>query len=302
MNRNRFVSAVAAVAAGAVILTGCAAAADDTDAPAADAPLWTEADADLAARYAELSAGTFTIATDVTVGLPWASTDEADGTTPVGLDIDLGIAIAEVLGADYAVENTAFDTLIPGVVGGRYTIAVSAHSDTEARREQVDFVDFVYDASGILIHKNSPLSENLTMADMCGLTVGVIRGGVEEGYALTASDECVAGGEPAIVIEAFQSLQDAELAVASERIDVLLGDKVRNAYIEALPNANLKQSGDRIGEVLVGLLVAKDSEMTTLVADAMGALIESGVYGQILDTWGLTDAAVDGVYVNTVAR
>lgn len=58
-----------------------------------------------------------------------------DGTIAIGFDIDVGAAIAGLLGLDHRVIDTAWDGIFAGVVRGDYDCIISSVSITPARLE-----------------------------------------------------------------------------------------------------------------------------------------------------------------------
>ena len=57
----------------------------------------------------------------------------------VGIDAEIGKAIAEKLGYELVIENVDFDSLIPGVQTGKYDFVMAGMTVTEDRLEQVNF-------------------------------------------------------------------------------------------------------------------------------------------------------------------
>jgi len=56
-----------------------------------------------------------------------------DNTTPIGVNPDLARLVAKKLGLKLKFENTAFDTIIPGIDGGRYDFTATTMSATAER-------------------------------------------------------------------------------------------------------------------------------------------------------------------------
>jgi len=69
------------------------------------------------------------------IGYPPMEYYADDGRTPVGFDIDVGKAIAELLGLEYKVIDTAWDGIFAGVERGDYDCIISSVSITPARLE-----------------------------------------------------------------------------------------------------------------------------------------------------------------------
>jgi len=69
------------------------------------------------------------------IGYPPMEYYDNDGTTPIGFDIDVGKAIAELLGLEYRIIDTAWDGIFAGVERGDYDCIISSVSITPARLE-----------------------------------------------------------------------------------------------------------------------------------------------------------------------
>jgi len=83
--------------------------------------------------------GVLSIGADI--GYPPMEYYDNDGTTPIGFDIDVGKAIAELLGLEYKVIDTAWDGIFEGVVRGDYDCIISSVSITPARLQVYIFTD-----------------------------------------------------------------------------------------------------------------------------------------------------------------
>ena len=77
------------------------------------------------------SPGVLTVGADI--GYPPMEYYDNDGTTPIGFDIDVGKALAELLNLEYKVIDTAWDGIFEGVVRGDYDCIISSVSITPAR-------------------------------------------------------------------------------------------------------------------------------------------------------------------------
>jgi polar amino acid transport system substrate-binding protein len=65
-----------------------------------------------------------------------------DNTTPIGLNPDMARLIAKKLGLRLKFENTAFDTIIPGLDGGRYDFTATTMSPSAERLKVLDMIDY----------------------------------------------------------------------------------------------------------------------------------------------------------------
>ena len=91
-----------------------------------------------------------------------------------GFDIDLGEAIAKELGVKIEWQETAFAQMISSLQTGRVDIAMAGMSDLPARREVVDFVDYM--KTGPQFFTTVANAGQLkSVEDLCGKKVGASR-------------------------------------------------------------------------------------------------------------------------------
>ena len=65
-----------------------------------------------------------------------------DNTTPIGLNPDIARLVAKKLGLKLKFVNTSFDTIIPGIEGGRYDFTATSMSATPERLKVLDMIDY----------------------------------------------------------------------------------------------------------------------------------------------------------------
>lgn len=219
-----------------------------------------------------------------------------DGRTWEGLNVELAALLSDELGEEIVFESAGFDSIIPGLTSGRYDVALTGMFDTKERQKTVDFVDY-------LLAKNDFLTRGdyrdvTSLDDLCGEVVGIPGGALEADLLAEASAACVDAGDAAITVNEFADLDATVLALTSGRIDVAPNDSAANAYIASNSPAELKTSGAYLAEGYFAAGFAKDSELTERFEDAVAAVIESGAYGELLESWGIADRAVDAPIIN----
>lgn len=64
-----------------------------------------------------------------------------DGDKYYGIDVEVANIIADKLGYDLVIENVQFDSIIPGVQSGKYTMGMAGMTVNEDRIKKVDFSD-----------------------------------------------------------------------------------------------------------------------------------------------------------------
>ncbi|HVU60901.1 MAG TPA: ABC transporter substrate-binding protein [Mycobacteriales bacterium] len=242
------------------------------------------------------SKGTLVVAADASY-----APDEflaADGTTVQGMDADLAQALGRELGLKVTVKNVTFDAIIPGLVDGRYDLGMSSFTDTKAREQQVNFVD--YFSAGTSFFEKSAGGPAVTGLDsLCGLKVSVESGTTEEQDANKQSKTCTSAGKAAVDVESFSTQNEANLALSSGRADVSMADSPVAAYQVKQSNGAFKLVGTSYGTAPYGIAVPKsDGTLDVAVKDALEALIADGSYGQILSKWGLTSGGITNPGLN----
>ncbi len=179
------------------------------------------------------SKGTITVAADAS----YAPNEfiGSDGHTVVGMDADLSNALAAVMGLKANIVNATFDTIIPGLSGGKYDMGASSFTDTLAREKVVNFVDY-FSAGTSFFTKSSGGTSVTGLADLCGKSVSVESGTTEESDAQGQSKKCTAAGKPKVTVLVFPTQTAANLALSSGRAADLDGRLAgRRVSGEAVP-------------------------------------------------------------------
>lgn len=241
------------------------------------------------------SEGTLVMVTDATMGPPYGYFGQ-DNTTIEGVDVDLMGAVAQLLGLELQVENVKFDSIIPGLQGHRYDLALTAMLDTEERQEQVTFVDVLQGGSSFLVLADSPLKK-FGLADACGHTIGAQTGSVEAAGLLEQSKACVEQGNKPVDVQQFPETDKAVLALRAGRIDAFNGATGMISFISK-KDSQVRLAGEPYNQGIQGIAFPQESELITPVKKAVEKLMATGVYNEILDEYGMRDLGIDKVTVN----
>jgi polar amino acid transport system substrate-binding protein len=240
------------------------------------------------------SAGTLTVALDATY--PPNEFVGPDGKTIVGMDADLSNAIAQTMGLKAQLSNATFDTIIPGIVAGKYGMGASSFTDNLVRQKVVTFVDYFSAGESFYVKSGGTVLNGL--ASLCGHSVAVESGTTEETHAKAQSVKCGAGGKPKANVLTFSTQSQANLAVSSGRADAGYADSPVAAYIVATSNGVFMNSGAPFNLSPYGLALPKSNGMAAPVQAAVNALIANGVYTQILTKWGVLAGAIPTATIN----
>ncbi|MCS2160549.1 ABC transporter substrate-binding protein [Scandinavium sp. H11S7] len=99
-----------------------------------------------------------------------------------GFDIDLGNAICKAAELKCSWVESAFDSLIPGLVSKKFDAINSAMNITEQRRKSIDFTQPIYRIPSQLVGKEGS-GMQATPEGLNGKTIGVLQGSIQETYA-----------------------------------------------------------------------------------------------------------------------
>ncbi len=248
-------------------------------------------DAALAAKVpaAVASDGTLVIGTDAS----YAPIDftAPDGQTIIGLDIDLGTAMAQKLGLTARFVNGSFDGLVPGLSAGRYELLMSAFTINKNRLQEVHMVSYLSAGTSLAVLKGNP--DNLSVDKLCGQTVAVQKGTVQVGDLTARSATCTQAGQPAITLQQFQGQTDVTLALTAQRADAMLADSPVVDYAVQQTRGKLAVVGQPYSTAPYGVVVPKNSgEYPQALLGALRALIDDGTYERILQKWGVQSGAI----------
>lgn len=298
---------VALAATSALLLTACTDASqtgtgdstsgsDETSAAPSFDPATIEVDDAAAALLPEdvASAGTLVVGSN-TEYAP-AEFIDADGTTPIGFDIDVIKAVGATLGLEVEVQSADFPAIIPAL-GTKYDAGISSFTITEERMQEANMISFLNAGSAYAVASGNP--DDVDPESLCGLTVAVQTGTIQDEDIAVQSQECTDAGEEKIDILQYESQSDATTNVAGGKAQVLYADSPVIGYAVEQTGGQLEQLGDVFDSAPQGVVVAKDdTELAAAIQAALQSLMDSGQLEEILGAWGSGDAALDTAELN----
>ncbi len=302
--RSRSLPSIAAAAALAVVLAGCGAGGNGsgggstapTSAAAAAIPT-VQKDAALAALVpADVAAdGKIVVGSDASYA-PNEFVD-ADGSTIIGMDVDLARAVGQKLGLPTEFQNAAFDGILPGLGAKKYELGMSSFTDNADREKEVDMVTYFSAGTKLAAPAGNP--DGITVDNLCGKTIAVQRGTVQVDDLTARNDTCTKAGKPAITVSQFQAQTDVTLALTAKRAQAMLADSPVVDYAVAQTNGQLQVLGDSYDTAPYGIAVPKgQGDYAKAVQGAVQALITDGTYKAILDKWGVASGGIPTSQIN----
>lgn len=298
-NTNSYLSPLAALALLAALGLVQPASAEGFDTSA------IKTDEALAARLPERikTAGVITIGSD-TAYAPWEYLSEADGQTPVGIDVDIANAIGRKLGVKIDYRTSAFDAILPAL-GTKFDLGISAFSITNERMKAVNFVSYFDSGSLWAVKAGNPAK--FDPADYCGRKIALVTGAWEETVVAEENKACKASGKAEIEMLPFATQNEAFTRVAAGGADATVTGSSTVGYAVNQSNGRLETMKAPVGEFSErgsnGIAVAKaDMELTQLVADTVNRLIADGTYQALFDHWGVGMEVVTKAEVNPIVK
>jgi polar amino acid transport system substrate-binding protein len=224
-----------------------------------------------------------------------------DNTTPIGLNPDIARLVAKKLGLKLNFVNTSFDTIIPGIEGGRFDFTATSMSPTPERLKVLDMIDYFNGGLSVAVAAGNPLG--LSNDNLCGKNIAVTKGSNAQLKHLPHISEwtCTSQGKPAINGITLPNVQEALTQLASKRVDGVFYDTPALVWAETQqPNAIevLSPQVDTRTQHIVSVALSKGSPLTPAVQAAVQSVLDSPEYEKSLSTWGLTDGAITDAKLN----
>lgn len=298
---SKLVARVGVPALTVLVLAGCGSSGSGTSSTATTASTAATASGGAnAAIAAEVPAaikakGTLNVATEA----QYAPNEfvAPDGHTVIGMDADMMQALGTVMGLKVDMINSNFETIIPGLAAGRYDIGASSFTDTKEREKTVDFVD--YFSAGISFYAKSGVNPGVNVVgDLCGKSVAVEKGTVEQEEAEAQGKRCGKEGKKSVTVLIFAGQNAVNLAVSGGRAEVGMADSPVVAYQIKLSAGAFKLVGKSYEFAPYGLAVPKTSGMTKPLLAALKLIVANGTYHAILAKWGLLEGAITAPKIN----
>jgi polar amino acid transport system substrate-binding protein len=216
-----------------------------------------------------------------------------------GFDIELGEAVAAELGVKVEWQEIQFAQMLPSLQTERVDTALAGMSDTPARREVVDFVDYM--RSGTQFYTGARQAATIKAStDLCGKKVGASRStNNPQRIAEWSAANCEAKGKPAIEVIGTEGSVDARNQLKTLRIDASVQGNETLPYFQNMEPNTYVLLGEPLTEEITGLPVLKSKvELRDGIKAAMENLVKNGTYAKLLDKYGLARNGVQEIKIN----
>jgi len=211
---------------------------------------------------------------------------------PDGFDIDLIKAIALRMNLQVKVMPASIDTLIPALNANHYDVVISGMTITNKRKQEASFVPYFSQGEALLVQNSNPHAIE-SLADLCGQSVGVQSGSLEQVDLQIASDACKKAGKPAINSLVLPDQSAVIQLLATNRVVATYQDSPVTDYYLQQNAGRFAMAGVVFNTAIAGIAVRKtDIVLQTSVQNAFNQIERDGTYHTLLAKWGLADGAI----------
>lgn len=245
---------------GSATTTGASTTTDSTD----NAPIKTAQD------------GVLTMATNAF----FPPYEFYEGDEIVGIDAEVGKAIADKLGLEFEIADMDFETIITAIQSGKADMGMAGMTVTEDRLKNVDFSQSY--ATGVQVVIVPEDSDIASPDDLMGKLIGVQTGTTGDIYA---SDTPEKGGFGEDAVVQYSKGADAIVALQQDKVDaVIIDNEPAKAFVAA--NEGLKILETEYVNEDYAIAFSKDNApLRDAVDTALGELIADGTVQGIVDKY-----------------
>jgi polar amino acid transport system substrate-binding protein len=241
------------------------------------------------AASAVQQSGQLTIASDATYP-PMEFFGSSNNTTVIGADADISKALGQITGLEAKVQNTPFDSILPGLTAGKYDLGISSFTDSLDRQKTNDFVTYAQAGTSFYSSADANLDPK-SLADLCDHSVAVEKGTTQQEDAQGQAGKCH------VDVQVYPDQNGANLAISSGRAELGMADSPVSAYIVEQSAGKFKL-GAAYGVAPYGIALKKGSPLAQPLLDAVKALYDDGTMQKIFDYWQLPGAAISTPQIN----
>ena len=195
-----------------------------------------------------------------------------EGEKVVGIDAEIAGVIAEKLGMELEIVDTAFDSIIPAIVAGKYDMGMAGMTVTDERLEEVNFSEsYATGVQVVIVNKDSEIK---TVDDLFGdknYTIGVQTGTTGDLYSTWDIEDEGLGK-----VSRFNKGADAVEALKIGKVDcVIIDNEPAKAFVAESDNLVILDTA--YAEEQYAIAVSKENtELLDSINKALKELTEDG--------------------------
>lgn len=154
---------------------------------------------------------------------PFVYRDPNDFNKVTGFDVEMADAVFKCAGLEYEHFLGAWSGLVPAVMAGQIDVMWDALYYLPERAKKLDFVSYMQAGIGVLTEPGNPKGLKV-LDDLCGVTVAVLLGTVEEATVKGQDEKCKAANKKAIELSVGPDVAAALRLLLNKRVDAFVID------------------------------------------------------------------------------
>ncbi|MCD7841134.1 MAG: ABC transporter substrate-binding protein [Lachnospiraceae bacterium] len=223
------------------------------------------------------------------IGYPPMEYFDEDGATPIGFDVEVATALADVLGLELELVDTAWDGIFAGVTTDKYDCIISSVSYTEDRNDTYLLSSaYVANAPVIVVPNDSEIAD---IMDLEGMSVAVQM----ETTADYLIQEYVADGLDTDLRQ-YEKVINAFDEIKAGRVDAVCTDSVVASYYlgdDASDYKTVWQSEEK--EPIVICMKQGNDALAEMINEGMAELFENGTMAELAVKYFGTEDVIEGL-------
>ncbi len=190
-----------------------------------------------------------------------------DGTTVIGVDVDIANEIAKAMGKELEIQNTTFDGALLAVQQGKVDFAAAGISVTEERKELMDFtIEYATSKQVMVINKSASKissSDEITKDTVVGVQLGTVAD-----IYCSSDIECV--------VKQYNKFLEAAQDLKNNKLDCIIMDELP-ALEMVKSNSELAVVEKEVFTDKYAIAVKKgNTEMLNAINEVLQKLIDDG--------------------------
>ena len=210
----------------------------------------------------------------------------------VGWEVDFMNALCAEIGEKCAIEEVAWDGIIPALQAKKFDAIMSSMSITPERAKTISFSDMYYNSAAVIIGPKSD-DKDFSPEHLSGKNVGVQVSTTHAAYI----DKYYAS--KGALVKTYATQDEANNDLAAGRLDYVMADGVAlDAFMTSDQGGCCEQKGavpidiDVLGPGVGFGIRQEDTALLAKVNGGIKALADKGILQQITTTWKLDGKVV----------
>lgn len=215
-----------------------------------------------------------------------------ENQNPIGLEIELGDALAKRIGVKTKWINIPFSGLIPALQAGQCDAILSQLFIKPARLEVIDQVPYSWAQEILVFKKGSPVVDD--PVDMSGKKVASVTGTTATVLLEEANDKLKAAGKAPVNIVEFPTGTAAFQQLLLGQVDGYGASYEIGQYYDKTNPGEIVAGSKPFFKILSGIGIRKDEKLLSAALDSeLAAMMKDGSYAALFQKWGLESDMLD---------